>query len=286
MNQISRIAIIIILYNSDFPQINDKNHIYIIVDNTPNRDLGISKENHIYIPLFKNKGIAAAQNIGIQKAISLNCEYVIFFDQDSLIPSFYINNMVNEYQRIRRSFPNLFILGPQTINGRTQEPYKSTIHQYKPLTTGFIKKPDVISSGSCVSISSIQDVGLLDESLFIDYVDHEWCWRAQAKGYICGITTNVKLTHFIGQNEYRILNQLVIVSSPIRYFYQTRNYMWLLRRKYVPLNWKIKSGIKRLIFPISYPFKTNNWKSIYINIYKGYIAGLKCPNCPIKINNQ
>ena len=43
-----------------------------------------------------------------------------------------------------------------------------------------------LSSSIIVNIINnniILDVGLMDESLFIDWVDFEWCWRAKSKGY-------------------------------------------------------------------------------------------------------
>ena len=57
--------------------------------------------------------------------------------------------------------------------------------------------------------------GINDDSLFIDYVDQGWCWRAESKGFVNGITPKIKLAHYVGQQEYRIFNQLVIISSSI-----------------------------------------------------------------------
>ena len=112
------------------------------------------------------------------------------------------------------------------------------------------------------------------DAKFIDYVDHEWCWRAESKGFVNGITLKIKLAHFVGQQEYRIFNQLVIISAPIRYYYQTRNYLWLLRRSYVPRQWKINHGIKLMIYPISFPFKVRCWRAIYVQMFRGLKDGL------------
>ena len=121
-------------------------------------------------------------------------------------------------------------------------------------------------------------MGYLDESLFIDGVDHEWCWRATSKGYVSGITSNVTLTHFVGQNEFKIFGIQIILSSPFRYYYQTRNWLWLMRRNYVPKRWKINTSIKRIIYPLFFPFITKKWKEIYINIWRGVKDGLSIQN--------
>ena len=228
----------------------------------------------IYVPRQRNMGIATAQNEGIRQAECLGCDYIIFFDQDSKIPERYSEGIIEEYKRIEQLIPNLFLLGPTIINGRTEEEYKSTIHKDIWMTEDFIRRREIISSGSCVSLRKIEEVGLNDDSLFIDYVDHEWCWRAESKGFVNGITLKIKLAHFVGQQEYRIFNQLVIISAPIRYYYQTRNYLWLLRRSYVPRQWKINHGIKLMIYPISFPFKVRCWRAIYVQMFRGLKDGL------------
>lgn len=274
------VGIVIILYRSDCINVDintlPKNVIVIIVDNTPGQNLNIKSQNQIkYFSLGKNIGIAGAQNYGINIAYKLGCSHIIFFDQDSIIPKNYIEEIVDEYERILLKQPKLFLLGPLIYNGRDGLEYKSKIHTDIKTHYDFIPRREIISSGSCIAIEKIKDVGVLDNSLFIDFVDFEWCWRANAKGYQSGITPKISLTHFVGQQEYYFLKQLIIISSPTRYFYQTRNYIWLLKYNYVPTEWKINTGIKRILFSLTYPFKVKEWKSIYLNIWKGIIYGLR-----------
>ena len=273
------VAIVVVLYKAEMSVyherlLEDEMVTLVVVDNTPDRDLALKKDRLIYVPLQRNMGIATAQNEGIRQAECLGCDYIIFFDQDSKIPERYSEGIIEEYKRIEQLIPNLFLLGPTIINGRTEEEYKSTIHKDIWMTEDFIRRREIISSGSCVSLRKIEEVGLNDDSMFIDYVDHEWCWRAESKGFVNGITLKIKLAHFVGQQEYRIFNQLVIISAPIRYYYQTRNYLWLLRRSYVPRQWKINHGIKLMIYPISFPFKVRCWRAIYVQMFRGLKDGL------------
>lgn len=274
------IGIIIILYKIDIVEIasrfSESNVKLIVVDNTPGQVLRIGNgEDFFYLPLKANLGIAEAQNRGIEVAIKQGCSHVVFLDQDSIIDTDYPKRIVNEYIRIENKVPNLFLLGPTVFNGRTKSEYKSTLHKDNPSEFDFIPRREVISSGSCVSIEKIKKVGVLDSRLFIDYVDFEWCWRANAMGFQSGITNKIKISHFVGNTEYWFMGQLVIISSPTRYFYQTRNYIWLLKSKYVPFNWKINNGVKRFIFSLTYPFKVKEWREIYNNIQKGFLAGIK-----------
>lgn len=273
----SNIAIIIVAYGNDewnYLSITEQSYpSIIIVDNTPGRDLNIVDKNIHYIALKENKGIATAQNIGIQKARELGCEFVIFFDQDSEIHATFPNQITDEYKRIEAVYPNLFILGPTVINGRCGIEYKSEVHTFI-VQNGFSKRLDVISSGSCVRLNKITDVGELDNSLFIDLVDQEWCWRAASKGYVNGITSNVFLTHYVGNKLVKFGPFQFIISSPFRYYYQTRNWLWMLRRHYVPKQWKFNSIIKHLIYPPFYPFVTTTWKDIYKEMLRGFKDGL------------
>lgn len=274
----TKIAVIIILYHSENPNysslIGKSDTSVVLVDNTPGRNLLLSAENVHYIPLNENRGIAAAQNVGIRKAVELGCSHIVFFDQDSVIEPDYIRGIVAEYERIKTCIGNLFLLGPTVFNGRTGEEYKSVIHKDNVTSIGFIPRREIISSGSCVSVSQLQKVGGLRERLFIDYVDFEWCWRANRIGLVSGITPNVRLRHFVGQNEFRVLGQLVIISSPFRYFYQYRNYLWLLRKRYVPFQWKVNVGIKFILRIIYFPFCVKNWRQIERNMWKGIRHGL------------
>lgn len=275
----SSIAVIIVLYKNDNFNYLEINHNsgdikIILVDNTPGRNLNLQDSNLYYIPLRENNGIAEAQNIGIEKALELNCDYAVFFDHDSIIPSNFPTDIISEYKRIEQSTPNLFLLGPIIINGKTNKAYSSQIHKYHE-TDGFSERSSIISSGSCVKLSKVKEVGKLDSSLFIDLVDHEWCWRAASKGFVNGITTKVTLTHYVGHKLFKLGPIQFIVSSPFRYFYQTRNTLWMLHRTYVPTQWKRNSLIKLFTYPLLYPFATKSWPKIYYQMTKGFFAGLK-----------
>lgn len=272
------IAVIIVLYHSEGSNydnlIGKANTCVILVDNTVKRDLGISGKSLYYIPLKENYGIATAQNIGIRKAMELGCSHIVFFDQDSVIEPNYVDEIVEEYAHMESCMGNLFLLGPTVFNGRTGDEYKSVLHKDDVASNGFIPRQEIISSGSCVGATKVGTVGRLCERLFIDYVDFEWCWRANKMGFVSGITSNVRLRHFVGQREFKVFNQLVIISSPFRYFYQYRNYLWLLRKSYVPFLWKVNTGIKFIFRIFYFPFCIQNWWQIEYNMWKGIWHGL------------
>ena len=118
----------------------------------------------------------------------------------------------------------------------------------------------------------------MDDALFIDYVDFEYCWRAAHKGLISGITTAVNLPHKVGNNDLHFPHGYrVIISAPFRYYYQYRNHLWLCRRGYVPMQWKINTGIKQFLRIFYFPFMVKGWQNIEKNMFKGIAHGLFKP---------
>lgn len=278
---INRIGVVIIVFHPNARLLESKlkklgNDVaVVVVDNTPNETINIEQTNITYIPLRENTGIANAQNVGIGNILDRGCTHVVFFDQDSDFTEKYVRSIVDEYERISTVRKNLFLLGPTVINKTNGEEYRSVIHSDKKADQGFIEKREIISSGSCVSVDKLNQVGVMDARLFIDYVDFEHCWRANSKGYVCGITQNVTLPHKVGNNELHFPHGYrVIISAPFRYYYQYRNWLWLCRKGYVPRQWKINTCIKFMSRIIYFPFVVNEWKAIEKNMFKGIHDGL------------
>lgn len=277
----TRIGVIIVLYRSkeqNFQTLVGCSDIdVILVDNTPGRNLSISGGNVYYVSLKENKGVATAQNIGIEKARELGCTYLVFFDQDSMITSDYIDRMQAEYKRLKNFYSTLAVLGPTVVNQDTGQKYKTVDEE---VVHGCKIVPALISSGSFYEMSVLNRIGKMEDQLFIDGVDFEWCWRARSKGYICAITQRVELYHKVGQSDCTFMGYPVIISAPVRYYYQYRNFLWLVRRSYVPLKWKIRTSIRKIVeigILSFYPKSKNRW-DIVKNIFRGIRDGILCNN--------
>ena len=246
----------------------------VVVDNTPGAAINVGQDNVTYIPLLANTGIANAQNEGIRYLLASGCSHIVFFDQDSDSDSGYVDAIVSEYDRITARFPNLFLLGPSVVD-------KDSNEQYKPLPgaesddASFVVPRELISSGTCVSADRIRQVGLLKSSLFIDYVDFEWCWRAESRGLVCGMTRNVILLHKVGVRQKRVFGMVFIESAPFRYYYQYRNLLALCKLGYVPKAWKYKKLLRKALELLVLPAIFCNGRDILINSLHGIVAGLK-----------
>ena len=277
----NKTLVICVLYNPSQEILNrwfslsslkNENIVFCFIDNSTKNHKNDIPDCSVYICNGKNLGIAEAQNKGIEYAIDNNFGYTVFFDQDSTITYEYIDQIVNEYNRIKNFVPNIGILGPTVINISTNEPYKSqnvkSIHNFKIVGC-------LISSGTIIETNTLKKVGFMDKEMFIDYVDFEWCWRAKSKGYVSVMTELVTIEHKVGEIDKNFLSFPIIISKPIRYYYQYRNWIWLCRRLYVPLDFKIKNGLRKIFELIYVPFISNNDISILKKMLRGIKDGIK-----------
>ncbi|WP_289157776.1 glycosyltransferase family 2 protein [uncultured Muribaculum sp.] len=280
MVTLNSVVVIIVLYFPSEEQIalisRLENINLILVDNTPyekGSPIGkLFRSNITYVSLNENKGIAYAQNEAIKIAQNKGYHYIIFFDQDSKIDLKIIEALYNEIINLNKNFSNVGALGPKIIDSysqKTSKAYSSELENQK-----YIEVPTLISSGTIVPIHVFKEVGMFDSSLFIDYVDHEWCWRCGVYGFLCFQTNQIRLNHPVGKRTISFGALRFIESSPFRYFYQYRNYLILLKRNYVPLNWKIKTGIKNIAGVLIYPSISKNKVQSIKNILKGIFSGL------------
>ena len=273
-----KVAVIIVLYNPDTNDIDNVRRIAqynvgFVVDNSliPFMD-GETIGKMSYICNKANIGIAEAQNVALREILKGDYEYVVFLDQDTRVAVDYPLQIAMEFSRIDNG--RLAVLGPQVVNAVTGGQYASAIHKYEISENGFSLRKHIISSGSCMSINALKEVGLMWGELFIDYVDFEWCWRAASKGYQCGVTSHLQISHHVGQRELSIGKYKVIISAQQRYFYQYRNFIWLIQKKYVPLQWKCATCVKFLLRLVYFPILVNGGLKYWNNMIKGLEAGI------------
>ena len=254
----------------------------IVVDNgSKNFDFSsIEGDDQIHlISLNENLGVATAQNKGIQRAQELGAEYILFFDQDSTIPNNFVQDMMDDYQLISNQNIKVGALGPRFIDERYNFYYKTisiskhglrTKHDVSNINEPF-NSTLLISSGSLVSVETLKEVGLMRDNYFIDYVDTEWCLRAESLGFKNYISAKAVMRHTIGDNvlKFKFIN--VPVHSAFRRYFRVRNAFYMLREPHVPFLLFVREMIFNFIHQgILVCFEKN--RLAYI---KSYFKGLK-----------
>jgi rhamnosyltransferase len=228
----------------------------VIVDNASNATLtALAKrwssaraEKSHWIQMGDNVGVGAAQNRGCQWATSHGATYVIFFDQDSHPDPGMVATLRTITERLLAEGRRVAAVGPQYRDprgGGGESVFfrlslgKQVAAQEKndPVSTDFL-----VSSGSLVPVESLNEIGPMDEALFIDHVDTEWCCRAKSMGYGLYGTRTAGMTHALGAGRIRVpftRNKTVAIHEPQRYYFMVRNSLLLQKRWYPAISWRI-----------------------------------------------
>jgi rhamnosyltransferase len=278
-----KIACIIVLYNPDISLLNRvvesitaQVDILFISDNTPNPYFNIPKTTCeiVYHKMNGNEGIAAAQNKGLEYLIRQNCDYVFFMDQDSIAEAGIIEKLLSTYSFLTEKGINVGAVGPRPINRQSNNVYRGSVKKGKEIFPFITEVTELINSASLIPMDAMKKTGLMDVDLFIDGVDHEWCWRGKYKcGYRFFINEKAVLSHKLGEGDKFFLIRRIAIPTSFRTYFQYRNYFLLLRRNYVPLYWKLSNGFKYSIKFFVYPVLLRDIKYIRF-MFKGVCDGL------------
>lgn len=229
----------------------------------------------IYHSMKGNVGIAAAQNAGLKYAITKEFEYIFYLDQDSISPVGMIDQLFCDLEKLEQKGEKVVAIGPRPINRQSDKEYKGSVNKGKDVGEGISKVSELMSSASIIKVENFVKVGLMEEQLFIDAVDFEWCWRAKTIiGGNCFISENAKLSHQLGEGDKFFVVRKVAIPTSFRVYFQFRNYLWLLSRNYVPFYWKFSNAIKYSIKFFYYPIFVSPRAMYLKQIFKGIKDGL------------
>lgn len=278
-----KIGCVLVLYNPEKEMLLDvlKSIVFqvdkvFIADNscTPKEWFKSYLDKIIYQRMSGNIGIAAAQNTGIKYFIEKNYTHVLFLDQDSIAPYNLVGNLIEDSDFLIKNNYAVGAIGPRIVNRKSNSVCKGKVNKGTPLIKDITKISDIISSGSLVPIENFEKVGLMDEYLFIDGVDHEWCWRAAYNNKLSFfISEKTMLSHYVGEGDRYFLRIRIMVPTPFRIYYLYRSFLYLARIKYVPIYWKLSNAVKLFFkafyFPIYVVPRLKYLKRILMGIIDG-----------------
>lgn len=200
-----------------------------------------------------NEGLGAAFNKAACWAKQNNYRYLLLLDQDSLVRSDLVSRLLAAYSELSKITLTAAV-GPMFVDRDTGRPAPFVRIGFPfneklfCMGNGFVPCDFLISSGTLIPIAVLNDVGDMDESLFIDNVDIEWCFRARHKGYSLYGVGGAQIEHRIGDRVVSLPWLLgdVTVHSPVRLYYMMRNRLLLYRREATPRLW-IAQDIPRAV---------------------------------------
>lgn len=272
MEKLNTIGAIIVIYNPDLTdfkrnllKILDLNIFTLIIDNGSSEAVkGLIQKNKRknlgYISLGTNRGIAYAQNKGIDFFRNRKEQLLLFLDQDSYIDSVNLSKLESVFRSIIKKDDNAVAIGPA--------------QSYDSLDSDVEQCTELISSGSLVKKAAFREIGKYRSDFFIDYVDYEWVWRALQKGFTIYKTRLAEMVHETeGVQRYHGHT----VDPIFRLYYIFRNSTYLVL--YQKISWRIKLKLiirngGKLVFQSLLPNKKDRVKRALIGIHDGMTAKL------------
>lgn len=239
-------GIVIILYNPDARHVCElvkafraPNWHMVLVDNSAVPDERFSSADTTYIHCETNVGIAKAQNLGLKTLFDKDIEYAFLLDQDSLFSPVIADELLKQFITLEKKHP-IAAIGPSIYCQFSDCIDQGVLQKGKKVSDNLKEVKQIIASGMLLSKHAFERVGEKESALFIDGVDHEWCWRARSKGMVIYQSLSACMPHRQGDDRVKVCGITFKQGAPIRLYYQFRNVLILARRRYVPLYWKLR----------------------------------------------
>lgn len=263
---LNSVAAVIITYNveNDFrkriDQLRGKVDEIIVVDNGSKAETvdmlkELEKEVTI-IYLKENKGIAVALNKGIKYSIDKGYYWILTLDHDSIVTNDMINNMLKCYDSLDNDFKErVAMLVPKHIEEKEYE--NNSINNEEVNLKSYTEVLTEITSGALTKAEIYKNIGMYDEKLFIDLVDHDYCLSLNKKGFKIIQVNSAVLIHNLGESVKKNVLGITMIPtnhSEVRRYYMSRNRLYIWK--------KYKNDFPKWILTDKRRFITENLKII------------------------
>ena len=285
-----RVCAVVVSYNPEpavllalLAQLDRSGCDFILIDNHSGNIAAVQPQASAHarcrkvICLPENLGQAAALNQALTAIDLAGDDLALLFDQDSSIDEHFLPGMLAAWNLGQQVAPGVVAaIGPRLIEPRSgrRMPFRTFSRLFERRETGadaqsrLINTAFLITSGSLLSVDLLRTIGLMRSDYFIDNVDLEWCFRAQARGYRLFGTELATLQHRIGEDSDNLLVRqgLIVQHSALRYYYSTRNRIHLHRQPHAPWVWRAKD-IVRFVLKSTYLLITaRDRRTFWINL--------------------
>lgn len=243
---LSRTVAIITLYNpqtSDICNILDISRqcdITLVIDNSAGDNSSLfsgqlDNTGLLYVPNKCNLGLSGAFNtcLSTNDYVSWNAnDYIVFFDQDTHIEPNHVHTLAQEFKRCRRIGVNVGCIGPAYFESNSQSVQAPVLNKKLDEHTMLVSK--IITSSMFTQYHVLESVGFWSDDIFLDMADYDLCWKMRSHGYAVVMSTKSIITHSIGEQSSSSLLTTAGDSKPFREYYQMRDRLYLMRKRYVP----------------------------------------------------
>lgn len=168
----------------------------------------------VYVNNGENLGLARALNAGVVMALDNGADWLLTMDQDS---RFQEGALMCIFQWLNDN--DARDVGIVT-------PVHKTFGYSVKVCDGLVDASTVMTSGNLLNLQAYAEVGPFREEFFIDYVDHEYCFRLMKFNYKILIHCDSILEHNLGES-----NHVNFFGFDVTYTNHNRN-----RRYYITRN--------------------------------------------------
>ncbi|CAN0628475.1 rhamnosyltransferase [Burkholderia multivorans] len=210
----------------------------VVVDNTPRPDAraeaACARDGIALLHHGNRAGIAGAYNAGLAALFREHVDAVALFDQDSSVPAAFFPMMRDICAGLGQ---RAFMAGPRIFDENAQRFLPElasngiTLRRLRVEAGAAMQRcAFLISSGCVLSRDAYDTLGPFDESLFIDHIDTEYCFRALARNVPLFVVPSLVLPHRIGAKQRHAFGpfEMTSMNHPWhRRYYSARNAMQL-----------------------------------------------------------
>lgn len=229
-----------------------------------------------------NLGIAAAQNTGIELALRHGFSYVFLSDQDSVFADHTVSTLYQGYRTLISQGRRVGAVAAGYVNRVANARARPVFVQHEGYrvrrvraVSGLVPVTYVIASGCLIPSAVFEQVGVKNESLFIDWVDTEWCLRARKVGFEIYGSADVVVAHRLGDASVRILGRTIALHSPIRHYYMVRNALRLaLYSQVCNLRQRARIATSACLYALCFPLLTRPRLEHLKMVSTGLVHGL------------
>ena len=262
----------IVSYNPDLKRLGDniasisKQTRVVVFDNGSDNFNDIKKmvekyESVILLNSKNNLGIAAALNRLMQWGYDRNYKWMLSLDQDSVCDKNYVVRMM-PYLDIESK---LGIIAPVIVDRNVGVVGHNPVESYMHVNT-------CITSGAISRISAWKEIGKYDESMFIDSVDFEFCYRMRKYGYGVIQVRDVKLLHELGESKKKrfFLWKIDVTGhSSFRKYYIARNNVYYPLKHHLWLYF-VRGNLRNVVLICIVILYENNKRQKISSILRGW----------------
>ena len=165
-----------------------------------------------FIPLERNLGFAAGNNVGMKAAFESNCQYLLLLNNDTILENDFLKNLTSGFNGFPEPgiiSPKIYYANPNNLiwfaGGIFNKPrILGTMRGIDQTDNGDFNQPGRIdfAVGCCMLIHRkvINDIGYLDEAYFFYNEDVDYSLRCQEAGHIIWYQPDAVIYHKVSQS--------------------------------------------------------------------------------------